>query len=120
MYLPRHMSVLLLARDRIQACAVYQCMILHTCCYSSSVGSRVSGTFMPRKQGGIGRTGSKHRKVATHDSHRQLKREGDAADGAGCSTALERKRWSARRRLLRQLQRLPLPKRSKCAWLSCR
>ena len=78
MYLPRHMSVLLLARDRIQACAVYQCMILHTCCYSSSVGSRVSGTFMPRKQGGIGRTGSKHKKVSTQDLHRLVKAEAQA------------------------------------------
>ena len=44
---------------------------------------------MPRKQGGIGRTGNKHKKVALHDIHRQPKRKRDDADGAGCSRAIE-------------------------------
>ena len=44
--------------------------------------------IMPRIQGGIGRTGSKHKRPATHDLHRQVKTEGGDQDDAGPSSAL--------------------------------
>ena len=44
---------------------------------------------MPRKQGGIGRTGGKHKKDSTHDAHRQPKAELVDHAGAGPSRAVE-------------------------------
>ena len=44
---------------------------------------------MPRAKGGIGRTGNKHKKKATHDIHRQLKAEGGEKAPDGPSRAEE-------------------------------
>ena len=44
---------------------------------------------MPRKQGGIGRTGGKHKKPSAHDLHRQPKAELVEHAGAGPSRAVE-------------------------------
>ena len=44
---------------------------------------------MPRKQGGIGRTGGKHKKPSTHDLKRQAKVEPVEHAGAGPSRAVE-------------------------------
>ena len=42
---------------------------------------------MPRKQGGIGRTGGKHKKPSTHDLHRQPKAEIDRSGAGGPDTS---------------------------------
>ena len=46
-------------------------------------------TFMPRDKGGIGRTGKKHKKKASHDIHRQPKAESGVQALAGTSCAEE-------------------------------
>ena len=45
---------------------------------------------MPRDKGGIGRTGKKHKKPATHDVYRQLKAEPVEGAAPAASLAVER------------------------------